>query len=91
MAIKSQTDAQQFPYSMFPYKLIHKDGKDLKETKTCYFQFQAHVDKYLERSKLKSKDYQLHIKPGTNVETLGKSTGRKGTQKRSNRRSGSSS
>jgi len=91
MAIKKQSNTQEFPHSMFPFKLIHKDGKDLSETKICYFQFQSHVDKYLDRSRLKQKDYKLYIKPGTDVETLGKSTGRKSTQKRSNSRQSSNS
>ncbi len=87
---KTKETPQEFPYSMFPFKLIHKEGKDLKDTKTCYFQSQSHVDKYVERCKFKPKDYQLYIKPGTNVETVGKSTGRKSTQKGSCSRSSSS-
>jgi len=83
MAIKSKIQVQEFPYNMFPFKVIHKEGKDLKDTKTCYFQSQNHVDKYVERCKFKTKDYQLFIKPGTNVETVGKGTRRKSTQKRS--------
>lgn len=74
----------KFPYSMFPYRLEHKDGN---ENKICWFQFEAHVDKYIARSKLKPKDYKLE---SNNVEIVGKSTGRKSTQKRSNRRSSSS-
>jgi hypothetical protein len=90
MVIKKKIDPQEFPYEQFPFKLIHKEGKDLKDTKTCYFQFQEHADKYIERSKFKLKDYQLFIKPGTNVETVGKSTRRKSTQKRSSSRQSSS-
>jgi hypothetical protein len=83
MTIKKKIDPQEFPHSMFPFKLIHKEGKELKDTKICYFQCQNHVDKYIERSKFKSKDYQLFIKPGTDVETMVPSTGRKGKQKKS--------
>jgi hypothetical protein len=90
MAIKKQSNVQEFPYDQFPFKVIHKDGKDLKDTKTCYFQCQVHVDKYIQRSKFKQKDYQLFIKPGTNVETVGTSTRRKGTQKKSSSRQSSS-
>jgi hypothetical protein len=90
MAIKKQSNVQQFPHDQFPFKVIHKDGKDLKDTKTCYFQSQAHVDKYIEKSKFKQKDYQLFIKPGTDVETVGKGTRRKSTQKRSRSRQSSS-
>lgn len=39
---------------MFPLTLKHKDGK---EDKVCYFQCQEHLDKYIERYKIKSKDY----------------------------------
>lgn len=52
-------DKEEFPHSGFPVKLIHKDGKDLKDTKTCYFQSVAHAQKYIERSKFKKKDYKL--------------------------------
>lgn len=76
-----------FPHSMFPFLVIHQEGQD---TKRCFFQFQGHVDKYVERNKFKSSDYQLFIKPGTNVETVGKSTRRKSTQKRSSSRQNSS-
>jgi hypothetical protein len=77
-----------FPHSMFPFLIVHQDGQDIKK---CFFQFQDHADKYVERNKFKSSDYQLFIKPGTNVETVGKSTRRKSTQKRSNSRSSSNS
>jgi len=46
----------KFPYSMFPYRLEHMDGTDKK---ICWFQNQNHVEKYIERNKLKSKDYKL--------------------------------
>ena len=90
--LKMATDKSQpqFPYSMFPFLVVHKDGKDLADTKRCYFQCQGHVDKYIDKCKFTKKDYQLFIKPGTNVETVGKSTGGKGTQKRSRSRSSSS-
>ena len=75
---KNTPISEVFPYDQFPFKVIHKDGN---ENKTCYFQCQNHVDKYVERCKFNSKDYQLFIKSGTNVETVGKSTRRKSTQK----------
>jgi hypothetical protein len=59
------------------------EGKDMMDKKICYFQNQQHVDKYITRSKFKSKDYQLYIKPGTNVEDLVQSTRRKSKQKKS--------
>jgi hypothetical protein len=81
---------QEFPYQMFPFKLIHKDGKDLKDTKICYFQSQAHADKYIARCKFKQKDYELYVNPKANVEIVGKSTRRKSTQKGSRSRQSSS-
>lgn len=84
-------DEQTFPYSMFPFLVIHKDGKDLKDIKKCYFQCQEHADKYVARCKFTSKDYKLFIKPGTDVEIVGKSPRRKSTQKRPRSRPSSSS
>lgn len=54
---KSQQD--EFPYSGFPVKIIHKDGKELKDTKTCYFQSKDHADKYIKRCKFKKTDYKM--------------------------------
>jgi len=41
-----------------------------------------YADKYIVRSSFKEKDYQLFIKPGTNVETMVPSTRRKSKQKK---------
>jgi hypothetical protein len=57
---------EEFPHPGFPVKIIHKDGKDLKDTKTCFFQCEAHAKKYIERSNLKKKDYKILTK-GENV------------------------
>lgn len=59
---KPKVTENEFPHSGFPVKLIHKDGKDLKDTKTCYFQSKAHADKYIQRCKFKKKDYTLICK-----------------------------
>lgn len=80
-------DKQEFPYEQFPVKVIHKDGKELKDKKTCYFQNQNHAEKYITRCKFTTKDYEIFIKPGTNVETVGKSTRRKSTSNKSSSRS----
>lgn len=40
-------------YPGFPIRIEHMDGKDKK---TCWFQCQNHLDKYLTRSKLKLVD-----------------------------------
>jgi putative lipoic acid-binding regulatory protein len=76
-------DSTKFPFTQFPFKVVHMEGKDMMDKKICYFQNQQHVDKYITRSKFKSKDYQLYIKPGTNVEDLVQSTRRKSKQKKS--------
>jgi hypothetical protein len=50
---------EEFPHSGFPYRLEHKEGKD---NKICFFQCEAHMKKYLEKTKLKKKDYKISIK-----------------------------
>lgn len=90
-AMKADQTEVTFPYSMFPFLVVHKDGKDLKDTKKCYFQCQQHADKYIAKCKFTSKDYKIFIKPGTNVETVGKSPRRKSTQKRPSSRPSSPS
>lgn len=59
----TEADKTSFPYSMFPVKLIHKDGKNLEETKICYFQSEVYAKKYIDRCKFKKSDYQMYIKP----------------------------
>ena len=61
----NDSDKQEFPYAQFPVKVIHKDGKELKETKTCYFQNENHAQKYITRCKFKKTDYQMFVKPQT--------------------------
>ena len=56
---------EEFPHSGFPVKVIHKDGKDLKDKKTCYFQCEEHAKKYIERCKFKKKDYTIVFKEDT--------------------------
>jgi len=58
----TESDKQTFPYSQFPVKIIHKDGKDLCETKTCYFQSEHYAQKYIVRCNFKKSDYQIFIK-----------------------------
>jgi hypothetical protein len=59
----SESDKNVFPYDQFPVKIVHKDGKDLTETKTCYFQNEHYAQKYITRSKFKKTDYQMFVKP----------------------------
>jgi len=58
----TESDKQSFPYSQFPVKIIHKDGKDLCETKTCYFQSEHYAQKYIIRCNFKKTDYQIFVK-----------------------------
>lgn len=51
---------EDFPHGDgFPVKITHKDGKNLKDKKTCYFQCEEHAQKYIARNKFKKKDYTL--------------------------------
>ncbi len=59
----TEADKTTFPYSMFPVKLIHKDGKNNEETKICYFQSEVYAKKYIDRCKFKKSDYQMYVKP----------------------------
>ena len=60
-----EDEKQLFPYNQFPVKIIHKDGKDLTETKTCYFQSEHYAQKYITRCNFKKTDYQIFMKPKT--------------------------
>lgn len=62
----SKSDETTFPHNQFPVKVVHKDGKDLDETKICYFQSESHAQKYIVRSKFTKKDYKMFIKPQDN-------------------------
>jgi hypothetical protein len=55
----TQNKEEEFPFDQFPYKLIHKDGK---ETRKCYFQSEEHRKKHIDRYNLKKKDIQLSYK-----------------------------
>ena len=79
---------QKFPYSMFPVKLIHLENGN---TKTCYFQNKSHVEKYIERSKLKKNQYELYFKDEKSMENVGKINRRKSVPKKPRSRQNSSS
>jgi hypothetical protein len=50
---------EKFPHSNFRFRLELKEGKD---NRVCWFECQEHVDRFLNRHKLKKKDYTLIIK-----------------------------
>ena len=54
-----KNDTKKFPYSTFPFRLEHMEGTDKK---ICWFQLQDHAEKYIERNKLKPKDYKFESK-----------------------------
>ena len=53
-----------FPYSLFPFRLEHMEGKELKDKKICYFDSEVNMKKYITRSNLKKSEYQLYVKEG---------------------------
>ena len=60
--VVSQNREEEFPFDQFPWKLVHKDGKDGKETRKCYFQTEEHRKKHIDRYNLKKKDITLSYK-----------------------------
>ena len=81
--MKQKLQVIEFPHAQFPILIIHNDGKEMKDVKRCYFQSMHYADKYIVKSNFKKADYQLFVKPGTNVETMVPSTRRKSKQKKS--------
>jgi len=64
----------RFPYDSMPWRLEHTDGiaEGTKKppTKVCYFHCEENALKYINRHKLKKKDYTLEtsvpvVKPST--------------------------
>jgi len=53
---------EEFPFDQFPWKLVHKDGKDGKEVRKCYFQSEEHRKKHIERYNLKKNEIKLSYK-----------------------------
>lgn len=50
---------EKFPYDNFPLRLEYKEGKNIK---ICWFECKEHLDKYIERYKLKKKDIVVEDK-----------------------------
>ena len=51
-----------FPYDTFGFRLEHKD-----DGKVCWFSCQEHLDKYIERHKLKLKEVKLYYRNGKRI------------------------
>jgi len=52
----------EYPHSQFPVRLEHMEGKDGMDKKVCFFQSQAHLQKYLNSAKLKDNQYQAYYR-----------------------------
>ena len=57
--VVSQNREEDFPFDQFPWKLIQKDGKEVRK---CYFQTEEHRKKHIDRYNLKKKEIQLSYK-----------------------------
>ena len=78
----------QFPYAMFPWRLeVNKDCHNVKgiALTVCHFECEEHLQKYLDRYKLKPKDYQVLNRDGKSLKSskkhktkLQSSTGKSG-------------
>jgi len=51
-----------FPYDTFGFRLEHKD-----DGKVCWFSCQEHLDKYIDRHKLKPREVKLDYKNGKTI------------------------
>ena len=74
-----------FPYETFPWRLEHKG----KQT-VCHFQCEEHIQKYIDRYKLKSKDIIVKNRNGKSLVSSKKHTRsvESSTRKKSNRGTG---
>ena len=61
-----------FPYQTFPWRLeVNKDHHNVKgiALTVCHFECDEHLQKYLDRYKLKSKDYQVSNRDGKSLKS----------------------
>jgi len=72
------TPSAKFPFEKFPYRI-----EVTNEPRVCWFKCVEDAEKFISQHQLTKKDYVME---SNNVETVGKSTRRKGTQKKSSRR-----
>ena len=62
----------QFPYATFPWRLeVNKDHHNVKgiALTVCHFECEEHLQKYLDRYKLKPKDYQVSNRDGKSIKS----------------------
>jgi hypothetical protein len=70
--MKKKEQTIEFPHAQFPILIVHNDGKEMKDIRKCYFQNMHYAEKYIVKSNFRKADYQIFVKPGTNVETKGR-------------------
>ena len=61
-----------FPYYTFPWRLeVNKDHHNVKgiALTVCHFECEEHLQKYLDRYKLKPKDYQVSNRDGKSLKS----------------------
>ena len=62
----------RFPYETFPWRLeVNKDCHNVKgiALTVCHFQCKEHLQKYLDRYKLKPKDYKVSNRYGKSLKS----------------------
>jgi hypothetical protein len=61
-----------FPYDSFPWRLeVNKDCHNIKgiALTVCHFECEEHLQKYLDRYKLKPKDYKVSNRDGKSLKS----------------------
>ena len=64
-----------FPYQTFPWRLeVNKDHHNVKgiALTVCHFECEEHLQKYLDRYKLKPKDYKVSNRDGKSLKSSAK-------------------
>ena len=84
-----------FPYESFPWRLeVNKDCHNIKgiALTVCHFECEEHLQKYLNRYRLKPKDYKVTNRDGKSLKSSKehKRSVESSTRKKSDRSSGSS-
>lgn len=62
----------QFPYATLPWRLeVNKDHHNVKgiALTVCHFECEEHLQKYLDRYRLKPKDYQVSNRDGKSIKS----------------------
>jgi len=81
----------QFPYATFPWRLeVNKDHHNVKgiALTVCHFECEEHLQKYLDKYRLKPKDYQVSNRDGKSLKSSQKhKTKLQPTTRKSNHRS----